>query len=117
MLFFLLACFDGKEGTTDTGQSSCIIDSGDTGTDSGQDTAVESSQSNVCEANEDCTGNGQCISVVDSHDDVRVCQYPVDIWMHECQEESWGCCSDEECESGVCAAMEINYCGKLKLRF
>lgn len=121
MIFFLLACFDGKQDPTDTGEQTCLLDTGvfdtgdeDTGVegdDSGQDTAVEPSQSNVCETDEDCTGDGQCISIVDAHNDVRVCQYPVDIWMHECQEWNWGCCSDEECDSGVCAAMEINYCG------
>ena len=116
MLFFLLACFDGKEEVSDTGQRVCVLDTGDGDTtgnsDSGQDTAVqESSKSNVCDIDEDCMGNGQCIFVVDTGEDVRVCQYPVDVWMHECHEESWGCCADDECASGVCAAIEINYCG------
>ena len=119
MLFFLMACFDGKpeEIQSDSGEDSGLVDTGslaDTGgsTDTADDTAVSEPtiQSNVCVADEDC-GAGQCISVVDTHEDIRVCQYPVDIWMHECQEWSWGCCADEECDAGVCAAMEINYCG------
>ena len=105
MLFFLLACFDGKEEEVDTGQQTCFVDTGSI--DTGEDTL---SSSNVCDTDEDCLGGGQCVAVVDTNNDIRVCQYPVDIWMHECQEWN-GCCSDDECESGVCAAMEINYCG------
>ena len=101
MIWFLLACFGEKD--TDTAQNTAV----DTAT---VDTSNGSVVRYACESDADC-GSGTCLYVVDGHTDVRACQYSVDIWMHECNTESWGCCSDEECPDGICAAMEINYCG------
>ena len=137
MLILFFACFDSSKNLTqDTGSTdSGIIDTGSSITDSGAvdsgdntDTSdsgavpndsgttdsgggTGSIKSNVCSQDSDCGGNGHCVPVVDDSLDVLVCQYPTDIWLHECTEYSWGCCSDTDCDSGVCAAMEINYCG------
>ena len=120
MLFFL-ACFDGSKEGGNTVQERCVLDSGNSTVDSNdtsdtgditEDTGEgEPIRSNVCETDEECSTGGRCLSVVDVNIDVRVCQYSVNAWIHECEEMSWGCCSDEECENGLCAAMEINYCG------
>jgi hypothetical protein len=119
MIFFFLACFEPKTttDTSDTGSSdSGVWDTGMNDTESVDTSSQDSGesievQSNACHSDEDCGGSGQCISVVDVNEDVRVCRYPVDVWMYECTEFSWGCCSDEECDGGFCAAMEIDYCG------
>ena len=102
MIWLMFACFLQKNAENTTPDTSGGIQ------DSGF--VVEDVVSNVCSTDADC-GTGVCINVVDGNSDVRVCQHPVDVWRYECSSEDMGCCSDEDCQDGVCAAMEINYCG------
>ena len=77
--------------------------------------------SNICETDADCSG-GNCIDVVDSNSDIKVCQQSPPTTMHTCDysvgefEMMNDCCDNVDCvdsfgNTGYCLAYSVNYCG------